>query len=243
HSQRPLSASATSSSDAWTRLDRIFSKRSQSHIIHLKDKLSSIQRGTLHISDFLLQIKTLSDELSTLGAPLSDADLLIYCTRGLGPAYKEVIAVLRTRDTPVSFEELFDKLIDHETYLHDSDQSDALIFPSVHYTASSTQPQHLDVNRPSRGNTYVAPHRSSVSTIAPGLLPSPTTSPQSVPRQRYSNNFKSSTRDTRRNVIVCQYCSRSGHIATACWDLFPHLRPARPMVNVAHTAATSPSPQ
>ncbi|GFP94576.1 hypothetical protein PHJA_001602000 [Phtheirospermum japonicum] len=88
----PLIASATSSSDAWIRLDRIFSKRSQSHIIHLKDKLSSIQRGTLQISDFLLQIKKLSDELSTLGDPLSDADLLIYCTRGLGPAFKEVIA-------------------------------------------------------------------------------------------------------------------------------------------------------
>ncbi|GFP90449.1 hypothetical protein PHJA_001188800, partial [Phtheirospermum japonicum] len=42
-----LIAYAKSSYDAWSRLDRIFSKRSQSHIIHLKDKLSSIQLGTL----------------------------------------------------------------------------------------------------------------------------------------------------------------------------------------------------
>ncbi|GFQ02867.1 hypothetical protein PHJA_002430600 [Phtheirospermum japonicum] len=179
----PLIASATSSSDAWTRLNRIFSNRPQSHIIHLKDKLSSIQRGTLPISDILLQIKTLSDELSTLGAPLSNADLLIYCTRGLGPAYKEVIAALRTRDTRAPFEELFDKLIDHETYFHDSNQSAAPIFPSVHYTAASTQAQPLAASPPSRGSTYVAPRRSPVPTSSPGLLPSPMPSPQSVPLQ------------------------------------------------------------
>ncbi|GFP97564.1 hypothetical protein PHJA_001900500 [Phtheirospermum japonicum] len=103
----PLIASATSSSDAWTRLDRIFSKRSQFHIINLKDNLSSIQRGTLPISDFLIQLKTLSDELSTLGSPLSNDDLLIYCTCGLGPAYKEVITALHTRDTPIHSKSFF----------------------------------------------------------------------------------------------------------------------------------------
>ncbi|KAH6831519.1 hypothetical protein C2S53_019598, partial [Perilla frutescens var. hirtella] len=91
----PLIVSATTSAKAWSRLDRIFSKRFPSYIIHLKDKLSSLQRRTSSISNFWLQIKT-TDELSTLGSPPFDADVLIYCTCGLGHAYKDVVAALRT---------------------------------------------------------------------------------------------------------------------------------------------------
>lgn len=64
----PLIGMATTSHEAWSRLHRIFSKRSQTHIIHLKDKLSSVTRGSLPVSEFLLNIKTLADELSTIGA-------------------------------------------------------------------------------------------------------------------------------------------------------------------------------
>ncbi|GFP94791.1 hypothetical protein PHJA_001623500 [Phtheirospermum japonicum] len=171
----PLIAYVESSSDAWSRLDRIFSKRSQSHIIHFKYKLSSRKCGTLPISNFLLQIKTISDELSTLGAPLTDVDILIYCMRGLSPAYKKVIAALRTRNNPIPFEELYDKKIDHETYLHDSDQPAAPIFPTVQYTAATSI--HLNSmstsSRSSRRNIYVASQNSQTPTSTAGLLPTP----------------------------------------------------------------------
>ncbi|EXC16219.1 hypothetical protein L484_024390 [Morus notabilis] len=58
------------------------------------DKLSTITCGTSSVTEFLITIKTLADELTALGSPPSDEDLLLYSTRGLGPAYKEVIAAL-----------------------------------------------------------------------------------------------------------------------------------------------------
>lgn len=142
----PLIGTVVSAHDAWSHLHRVFSKRSQSHIIHLKDKLSSINRGSMPVAEFLLKVKAIADELATLGAPPSDEDLLIYCTKGLGPAYKEVIAALRTRDTLVLFEELFDKLIDHETYLRDSDAISTPAPISVNYTYSQSPHRLISVS-------------------------------------------------------------------------------------------------
>ncbi|KAJ0081116.1 hypothetical protein Patl1_10922 [Pistacia atlantica] len=76
-------------------------------MIHLKDKLTMINRGSLSVTDFVISIKIV-DELTALGAPPSDVNLLVYATCGLGPAYKELITALRTRDSVVLFEELFD---------------------------------------------------------------------------------------------------------------------------------------
>lgn len=135
----PLVSSATSSHEAWTRLSRLYAKRSTTHMIHLKDKLTTTTRGSLSVTDFLTSIKQIADELTALGDPPSDADLLIYATRGLGPAYKELITSLRTRDSVVPFEELFDKIIDHETFLlHNEKQSFDTESPTVNLVKHSS---------------------------------------------------------------------------------------------------------
>ena len=77
----------------------------------------TINFGFGHVVDFLLSIKTIVDELTILGTLLSDADLLLYIIRGLELAYKEVIVAFLIRHSVVPFEELYDKLVDHETFL------------------------------------------------------------------------------------------------------------------------------
>lgn len=163
----PLIGTTISTHDAWSRLECIFSKRSYSHIIHLKNKLSSLSCGTLPISEFLLKIKIISNELTTLGTPPSDEDLLIYCTRGLGPAYKEVIIALRTRDTPIFFEEPYDKMINHKTYLAESVPTPtplAVNFAASNCSAKSAAPAQFSQRYP-------------LLSPAPGLLPMPQTAP------------------------------------------------------------------
>ena len=109
-----LVSSTTSSHEAWTHLSRLYTKWSTVHMIHLKDKLSMLTRGNLFVTDFLVSIKQIADELTILGDLPSDANLLIYIARGLSPTYKELIPAMCTRDSVVPFEELFDKNIDHE---------------------------------------------------------------------------------------------------------------------------------
>ncbi|KAJ0031398.1 hypothetical protein Pint_13042 [Pistacia integerrima] len=104
-------------------------------MIHLKDKLTTITCGSLSVTDFLISIKQIADELTALGAPPSDADLLVYATRGLGPVYKELITTIRTRDSVVPFKELFDQIINHETFLLNNDKHNSDPHPPTAHLA------------------------------------------------------------------------------------------------------------
>lgn len=99
--------------------------------------------------------------------PPSDADLLVYTTRGLGPAYKELVTTLRTRDSVIHFEELFGKIVDHEGFLlHNEKQYSEPSPPTVHF-----------LNRSSNF------HQNKRTTTS-GLLPTPKgVSPSNRPSQ------------------------------------------------------------
>ncbi|XP_038693790.1 uncharacterized protein LOC119991518 [Tripterygium wilfordii] len=173
---------------AWTRLSRLYAKRSNIHSIHLKDKLSMI----ITVVDFLISIKKIANELSALGAPPSDADLLLYSSRGLGPAYKELVVDLRTRDSVVPFEELFDKIIDHETFLIHNDTNPVPPPPTANLTKSSRPPYH----------SSPTPSRSL------GILPTP--------------SFRHKPSRNPATVAVYQFCDKHGHEAKKLFKLFPN---------------------
>lgn len=168
----PLVASATSSHEAWTRFSRLYAKQSTTHMIYLKDKLSSTTRGSLSVTDFLTSIKQIADELTTLRDPPSDADLLIYATRGLGPAYKEIITALRTRDSVVTFEELFDKINNHETFL-------------LHNEKHSFDLRPPTANLAKHSNSFNKNFKSKSQYYSRSLLPTPPFPPSpQFPSQR-----------------------------------------------------------
>ncbi|KAK5819979.1 hypothetical protein PVK06_025019 [Gossypium arboreum] len=56
----------------------------------------------------------ISDELAIVGAPISYEELTVNILSGLNSDFKEVSASIRTCDTPVEYEVLFQKLLDHE---------------------------------------------------------------------------------------------------------------------------------
>ena len=55
--------------------------------------------------------------MALAGVPQSDDDLIIYTLNGLGPEFKENVAAVRAHDSLISFEELHEKLLEHEASL------------------------------------------------------------------------------------------------------------------------------
>lgn len=51
-------------------------------------------------------------------SPLDDIDHVIHTLHGLGTEYKDISAALCSHYSPISFSELQDKLLDHETFLN-----------------------------------------------------------------------------------------------------------------------------
>jgi len=102
--------------------------------MQLKEDLTLIQRGTRIVTEFLYSIKSIADELALIDAPLSADDITLYALNGLGPEYREMVAPIRTRKYALSFKELHDLLIGHESYLKRLD----ITSPSLVVTAHNT---------------------------------------------------------------------------------------------------------
>ena len=62
-------------------------------------------------------VKSHTDELAILGAPMNEDDLIERILDGLGNEYKKLVRAIQARDTTISFDELHEKLLTFETIL------------------------------------------------------------------------------------------------------------------------------
>src|ERR1044072_6912556 len=115
--RRPFMSSADTSAQAWRKLQQAYSSRSRSRIMSLKERLTSISKGSSSVSDYLHSIRNIADELALIGHSIDDLDLVIHALIGLGPSFREFIASVRARDSPISFDALYDKLVDFEIFI------------------------------------------------------------------------------------------------------------------------------
>ncbi|KAK3024265.1 hypothetical protein RJ639_043959 [Escallonia herrerae] len=82
-----------------------------------RDLLGKVSRNSKMISEYLLEIHSLADKLASVGSPISNAKLVVKILNGLGPEFHEISVTILARDTPISYEKLFDKLLYHEHFL------------------------------------------------------------------------------------------------------------------------------
>ena len=109
----PFIAKAQTSHAAWTILADTYAKPSRGRIKQVND----LTKGSQTITDFLQSVKARTDELAILGAPLEEDDLTEKILDGLGDEYKELVHVVQARDTPITFDELHEKLLNYEAAL------------------------------------------------------------------------------------------------------------------------------
>ena len=114
--------------DAWSKLQTILVNHSRTRNLSLLSKLMVTKQEGSTITDYLQNIKVIIDDLALIGHSLCDEEIIIHTLNGLGDDYKELAAAIRACDSPISFEELYDKLTDYEMYLK---RADKLPGPSI----------------------------------------------------------------------------------------------------------------
>lgn len=63
----------------------------------------------------MTKMKSLVDDLALIGHPLSEAKIMAHTLNGLiDDEFKELMVAIRVCDSPISFEDLYDKLLDEE---------------------------------------------------------------------------------------------------------------------------------
>lgn len=104
--------------------------------MQLKEELTMSQRGNRSVIKYT--IKVLADEIALIDSPISTDDLTLYILNGLGPEYRKVIASIRFRETPLSFEDLHDMLVGHENYLWRLDSATQSLIAKENCTQSKS---------------------------------------------------------------------------------------------------------
>lgn len=93
------------------------------------------------------------DELAILGAAVDDQDLSERILEGLGDDYKELARAFQARDTPISFDEPHEKLLNFEASLQNTNKTEQSYFPA------SANPTNRD---------YTGSHNLPHSSYSPG---------------------------------------------------------------------------
>ncbi|WVZ08380.1 hypothetical protein V8G54_021726 [Vigna mungo] len=106
----------------WSTLKGTFARASRGHVKQLKDRLCSMVKGTLSVTEFMNNIKIVVDLLASIGHSVSVEDVTDHVLRGLDETFKPVIDGVNARDNPIAFDELHEKLLQHELHLKTTHQ-------------------------------------------------------------------------------------------------------------------------
>ena len=189
----PTVAAADSTKSAWDALHTTYANKSQTRVFSLRDQLARVTKDSRSITEYIHTIRSFSDELATAGALVSNPELIVKILSGLGPEFREISAAIRARDTPISYEELFEKLLDFELFLR---HEDAKKLSSTITAAVATPTKFNSNNRNNRRQT------NNSQQWRQNLHPS-------APPQGQSNS-------NSNGIIRCQLCNKIGHIANVC---------------------------
>jgi hypothetical protein len=101
---------------AWQALGARFAAPSTSRISLIKRKLQSLQQGSLSCQKFLDEIKTLAYELTAVGKPIDDSDLILYVLNGLNSSFHSFVTtyMLLSKEKSMSFSDFHAELLNHD---------------------------------------------------------------------------------------------------------------------------------
>lgn len=191
----------------------LYANKSRTRIISLKQRLIENSSEEKSVSTYLQEMRGIADDLALVDSPVDEADLVLHILHLLGNEFKEICAAVRARDTPISFDELHDKLVDYEMQQKNSTKLTTPVIPTANYTQ--------------RGNRTMTNNRGATQAL---------NNNHSRPRKsfdqkslRFPNNLKnngspwppknSGTTSSFNKNAICNYCVRNGHHTKDCRSL------------------------
>lgn len=76
--------------DIWFTLDRYFNRPSNFRLFELQHKIQTVSKTDMTMTAYLQEIKTLSDQLTSIGVPITEAMKNFSDLCGLGPDYEPI---------------------------------------------------------------------------------------------------------------------------------------------------------
>ncbi|KAF3773264.1 hypothetical protein EJ110_NYTH55729 [Nymphaea thermarum] len=100
--------------ELWNVLATMYFQVSEARFLQLKRQFQDIKRRTRSVLEYIHEIKNVSDQLAIIGHPVSDKDKVQQALSGLGSKFDVFCTALEVLSVLPSFEDLKEKLIQHE---------------------------------------------------------------------------------------------------------------------------------
>lgn len=105
---------AETSYAAWSTLEHTFSSQSTARSMNIRSQLNNLKKLDSSITSYFNKAKTLADTLTSIGQPLSTTEFTSYILNGLDDSYDSLFESVLSRDTPLSIQELYARLLSTE---------------------------------------------------------------------------------------------------------------------------------
>ncbi|XP_015166190.1 uncharacterized protein [Solanum tuberosum] len=142
------------------------------------------------VADYLHQVLSLYNELATAVVTITNDELVVKILSGLGSNFCEISTAIRIRDSIISYDESYAKLIDYHLFLRHEE---------VKKKTSAITAAMVTRNRSINSNNHTA-HR-----------------PNNTSQWRSSNRTTAPTQGHYiNNHVHCQLCNKQTHTANVC---------------------------
>jgi hypothetical protein len=84
-------ASNITAVDMWAAISKTFTSQPRSHVLHLRNQLVATRKGELSVTSYFLSMHGYVDEMSAIGKPLDDDDIVSYILNSLDADYNLLI--------------------------------------------------------------------------------------------------------------------------------------------------------
>lgn len=190
-----------SAHEVWFSLGKKYNRVSSTRKLDLQRKLQGVKKDNKSMTEYLNEVKSVCDQLDSIGCPVSDPEKIYGALSGLGKEYESICTVIEhSMDSlpAMNFEDAVFKLVNFDDKLQVYNQAPE-VSPHLAFNTGrgySTRGRGYYNNRGNRGRGS-----GSYSTRGRGF------------HQQFSGS-NSSSRPT------CQICNRYGHSAARCYNRF-----------------------
>ncbi|KFK41202.1 hypothetical protein AALP_AA2G098700 [Arabis alpina] len=92
------------SRDIWLCIENLFRNNKEARAIQLDNELRTTEIGDLSVEDYCQKLKSLSDLLANIDAPVRDRTLVMYMLNGLNERFDNIINVIQHREPFPTFD-------------------------------------------------------------------------------------------------------------------------------------------
>jgi len=114
--------------------------------------LATASKGTSTVAEYFTKIKSLADEMASVGRKLEDEEIVSYVLTGLGEDFDSVVAAVTARVESISVHELYAQLMSHEQHKEARDGGSNSSVNVATKGSRGGSGNHTSNNRGGRGN-------------------------------------------------------------------------------------------